>query len=247
MSYGRYSVLCLSTSRTSLLNSSKGTIYLSEAYTLGSINQTDLTERNEQVSRMANIYTHVERVVVWLGPELREADMAFSKLKLVGRQIQVFRNRYLINDPEVIQNDWYEPTTVLSLSETNWDAIFELLSLPWFERLWIWQEIQFASPESVPKCGEYEIEWPLFRRSCACLFNKNVNISTNLLKRLSIAVAVAGHAFSQTHPEFFNSTASSKCTLLSDKIYGIYGLLPSFVSARTQSDYNLSQKRCINH
>ncbi|PMD15205.1 hypothetical protein NA56DRAFT_550813, partial [Hyaloscypha hepaticicola] len=40
------------------------------------INQEDIPERNEQVSRMGTLYNQAEEVLVWLGPEKDGSDIA---------------------------------------------------------------------------------------------------------------------------------------------------------------------------
>jgi hypothetical protein len=55
------------------------------------INQSDDTERGEQVKRMACIYKLANRVVVWLGPEANNSKLALSTLQYLGAQVEVTR------------------------------------------------------------------------------------------------------------------------------------------------------------
>lgn len=44
---------------------------------------------------MRNIYLHVIRVVVWLGPEANESDSSMSTIKYLGSWIQLDVNGYM--------------------------------------------------------------------------------------------------------------------------------------------------------
>jgi hypothetical protein len=52
-------------------------------------------------------------------------------------------------------------------------AILALLRRSWFERLWVWQEIQLADPKTaIVQCGFDTILWQHFKTAVFCLFRK---------------------------------------------------------------------------
>ena len=53
------------------------------------INQQDVEERNDQVARMADIYKSAEKVIVWLGPEEDDSNLAIDGLKLLSSKIEI--------------------------------------------------------------------------------------------------------------------------------------------------------------
>ncbi|KAH8811281.1 heterokaryon incompatibility protein-domain-containing protein [Xylogone sp. PMI_703] len=53
------------------------------------INQKDLQERQSQVQMMADIYQSANRVIVWLGPECDNSDLAMDILRQIGSTIQI--------------------------------------------------------------------------------------------------------------------------------------------------------------
>ncbi|KAH8901247.1 HET-domain-containing protein, partial [Thozetella sp. PMI_491] len=79
------------------------------------INQQDMDERSRQVTYMYEVYRHAKSVYVWLGLENENSDLGISHLDAIG--------------------------SPLDLSEDAWRAIFALLNRPYFERLWIRQEV----------------------------------------------------------------------------------------------------------
>ncbi|KAK7191622.1 hypothetical protein PSPO01_02071 [Paraphaeosphaeria sporulosa] len=94
------------------------------------INQSDLDERSSQVSLMRRIYKKAENDHVWLGDESDTSSKAIDLLTILGAPPE--------NAPgEAIQ--------YLSLSEAdvklNWMALGSFFTRPWFERVWIRQEI----------------------------------------------------------------------------------------------------------
>jgi hypothetical protein len=48
------------------------------------VNQGDLSERSEQVPRMAEIYSLAHHVVIWLGPAADESSLAIKTLGHIG-------------------------------------------------------------------------------------------------------------------------------------------------------------------
>ena len=70
------------------------------------INQQDLTERNEQVLRMRDLYKHADRVVVWLGPTSRSSALALSTVEHISKQVEFAGNR-LLPAPNAAEPEWY--------------------------------------------------------------------------------------------------------------------------------------------
>ncbi|PMD50634.1 HET-domain-containing protein, partial [Hyaloscypha bicolor E] len=85
------------------------------------INQEDSDERDVQVRRMKSIYEQAERVIIWLGSYNERTDETF-RLDL---------NRWNIDGVEENSEAMARSAIVLAL----------LFHRPWFERLWIIQEL----------------------------------------------------------------------------------------------------------
>ncbi|RDW59191.1 hypothetical protein BP5796_12115 [Coleophoma crateriformis] len=102
------------------------------------INQADTAERNQQVQRMADIFSGARRVLVWLGLETVNIRLAFSFLARAYLGSPSNRKE-LMNDP-------------------GWDAVKELCENDYWKRVWIVQEICLA-PRVAILCGRQQIPW----------------------------------------------------------------------------------------
>ncbi|KAI1074005.1 heterokaryon incompatibility protein-domain-containing protein [Whalleya microplaca] len=99
------------------------------------INQDDLEERAQQVGMMANIYSRVLMVLCWLGPVGNMGRDNISSEKSIWRLWDVFT-------PEnETGNLW--TSSRYKLSDLNHD-LFLLWSLPFWQRVWITQEVVLA-------------------------------------------------------------------------------------------------------
>ncbi|GKU10149.1 unnamed protein product, partial [Fusarium langsethiae] len=95
------------------------------------INQEDATEKGQQVQSMAKIYAKANSVIVWLGEAADESDEALREIC-----------RAAVKSP-TNEND---PKNILSL-----------LHRPWFQRIWVLQEVA-AARHVLIKCGSTEID-----------------------------------------------------------------------------------------
>ncbi|KAI0470393.1 heterokaryon incompatibility protein-domain-containing protein [Xylariaceae sp. FL0804] len=123
------------------------------------INQGDDDEKAAQVKRMADIYRHASRVVVWLGPHDSDSALAVSTLRYLGRQTLVTMDNWNFCAPGSEQPYWCEADCQLPYSTQVWKAISNLLARPWFTRVWIIQEILLANKHAVIQCGNDETSW----------------------------------------------------------------------------------------
>ncbi|PWY96151.1 HET-domain-containing protein [Aspergillus sclerotioniger CBS 115572] len=99
------------------------------------INQQDLSEKVEQVQLMAEIYSKASRVIVWLGDAQDNGDQALEEIRLAAAGA--------LTEP--------------ALSKSAEQAILALLQRPWFERIWVLQEVA-AARNILVRCGCTEID-----------------------------------------------------------------------------------------
>jgi hypothetical protein len=123
------------------------------------IDQDNITERSRQVAFMGQIYNHAARVLVWLGPEDESTFMAVEMIERLSAGILLTenrRNREVIvgSEAEAVQLRFDNP----NFTPQHWTSLNRLIQRPWFQRLWIRQEVQLASKVLV-RCGYHEIEW----------------------------------------------------------------------------------------
>lgn len=94
------------------------------------INQNDVPERNQQVSKMRDIYSMASSVIVWLGEATQNEELAFLQLRY---NLSV---RY----------------------DTLTDALLELLNKPYWQRVWIIQEFVLARSAEI-WCGGFTADY----------------------------------------------------------------------------------------
>ncbi|KAK3348909.1 heterokaryon incompatibility protein-domain-containing protein [Lasiosphaeria hispida] len=104
------------------------------------INQEDNMEKAKQIQRMAEIYSHAARVVVWLGD--REAEggddsEVLESLRVVASGIPF--------DPLFLADGKLK------------EKVVALVNRPWFNRIWVLQEVAAARSVLI-KCGSAEVD-----------------------------------------------------------------------------------------
>ncbi|KAL2686953.1 hypothetical protein Neosp_004500, partial [[Neocosmospora] mangrovei] len=120
------------------------------------INQQDPDERSVQVQRMRAIFQKASRVAVWLGPE--------ASVNKTGLQLQA--------DTTYVDLD-HQPDLVSSV------VLQDLLSRPYWDRVWIIQEVTVAS-DVVVYFGRYSISWEEFVNCCR-LYARDATTSSRRL------------------------------------------------------------------
>ncbi|KAK8209870.1 heterokaryon incompatibility protein-domain-containing protein [Phyllosticta capitalensis] len=101
------------------------------------IDQDNISERNQQVAIMGDIYRHAQCVLVWLGEHAEDSHYYFQKM---GER-------------------------ALGEFDTRANAAFDrLCQRPWFFRTWVIQEIVLSKCAFI-HCGPETVPWDKFRRS----------------------------------------------------------------------------------
>lgn len=193
------------------------------------VNQQDLVERSQQVKRMADIYSKASRVVVWLGPESHDTAIAMECLTLIHSKIRVdwVSSRMIPLSDEV---EWCDERIHLPFDETQFLAIYNFLSRPWFERLWIWQEITLASQDSVILCGTRTMSWLGFRDAVFSLLytplpRLNLVVTAKLHQRLQMILNLCNGSKTRHLRSLIDATKRSTCTDPRDRIFSLLSML----------------------
>jgi hypothetical protein len=98
------------------------------------INQADLAERDLQVKRMGGIYGRSAVVIIWLGMSSSSSSFALAKLNHLGEQVEHTLSRWYPSSAAT-EPALGDPRAHLPFDEEAWDAIQDLLSRAWFERV----------------------------------------------------------------------------------------------------------------
>ncbi|ESZ96328.1 hypothetical protein SBOR_3260 [Sclerotinia borealis F-4128] len=97
------------------------------------INQTNISERSQQVSLMKGIYSGSQNTVIYLGP----------RTDLSARLFELMQPRKQENS---------------NLEETALHAAQDILSRPWFTRVWVYQELVLSNRVFV-QVGQMRVPW----------------------------------------------------------------------------------------
>ncbi|CZR64159.1 uncharacterized protein PAC_14056 [Phialocephala subalpina] len=113
------------------------------------INQDDVLERNSQVAMMTMIYKRSHGVHVWLGDADEDSDMAMDLIEKIAKYRPVGPG-----DKEIVYPDCNMEEKV-----KHWKALTRLFQRPWWNRVWIRQEVavpRFATVQCGAKTGQLE-------------------------------------------------------------------------------------------
>ena len=109
---------------------------------------------------MKDIYAKAWRVIVWLGPEAKNSDlamMAIQFLRIRSQEREPLRGIYHRVDRYIIRMpcfQWKHEHTSLRMRKTILRAIYHLLTRFYWRRLWIIQEVALAARQSPVLCGD---------------------------------------------------------------------------------------------
>ena len=119
-----------------------------------SINQDDISERSAQVNMMGEIFKRAERVLMYLGPDDEVEPKALMAKDLIMR-LAVLEDetpfRYDAPTDEAVEDCDLPP-----LDSPAWEALAAFISLPYFTRVWIFQEFKL-NPHRLPLWGSTRI------------------------------------------------------------------------------------------
>jgi hypothetical protein len=208
------------------------------------INQRSIPERNEQVQRMKSIYSNAIKVLIWLGNyhessddslEYREELWGFTSgengtKECIHTAIELLKRISRSDLESVIEASQEDDCFSLGTNQ-DWANVNRLFSRPWFERLWVVQELYLAR-EAHFICGQLTISWDELKHACKKIILNSM--FSRISKRRQILMAIQAHrpgAHSYIHilPDrsvftLLPSLTSSKCTDPRDMIYGLLGI-----------------------
>ncbi|PMD34449.1 HET-domain-containing protein [Hyaloscypha variabilis F] len=203
------------------------------------INQKDLEERSRQVRRMASIYKMAYRVVVWLGPESADSNLALSAIEKLGSRIECNENLseyFLVPGCKELASPWKELSA--SLKEEHWESLDNLLQRSWFSRGWVIQEIRMANRRAIVYCGRDHVKWNYFPRAFSFLWEEKLPYS-GIRYRLSHTRKLMGKISSQMVAVLLYWSANSNCSDPRDKVYAILGITDPKFSQKIIPQYSL--------
>jgi hypothetical protein len=212
------------------------------------INQKDLNERADQVTRMGSIYGRADNVIVWLGQDFKGCKLAFNCLKRIGEAKDLHFTKFLSPHMAVHGLDLY--STKLQ------DALIYFFTLPWWTRVWTVQEYVLAQKATF-QCGDAVLDSCLAREASRNFFNHERYSCCNRLRLVESGPGTRGEALlrgfvRQESLEFMHLLKDSMSVLyatthfrqristdIRDKVYGMLGMATGEYAAFVHPDYTL--------
>ena len=102
------------------------------------IDQANDQERNEQVTKMRNIYSQAANVVVWLGEGTPSSPLAFSLVRDLYGHLN--------------ESAYFGDALLDAHRQSHWDALVEIMEREYWQRIWVVQEINSAR-SLILRCG----------------------------------------------------------------------------------------------
>lgn len=119
------------------------------------INQDDLSERSEQLKRMKSIYLQACCCCAWLGNASEGSEQVLNTLRTISL--------YNLTSAEERFNFMMANRGNENLYPSGfWRDLIDLLSRPYWKRLWVIQELTLSQHKVTFQCGSHNILWPHF-------------------------------------------------------------------------------------
>ncbi|ELQ38792.1 hypothetical protein OOU_Y34scaffold00528g84 [Pyricularia oryzae Y34] len=217
------------------------------------IDQANNAEKSFQIARMASIYRQARRVIAWLGHGADGSEMAIAAFKGISHDVAVVEGGNPVPTPDAnvkdrayrLHDDHFTPEQIVAISA--------LINRPYFERLWIVQEVQLADAgTSIIKCGDDEMRLGDFATALWFFSINQAVAATPLLHNLGpgsedarqrvhlIATMMGPNLNLTSWEERLQLLRTRKCFDPHDKIYGALGVLPRELAALITPDYSLT-------
>ncbi|KAK5683606.1 hypothetical protein LTS10_005139 [Elasticomyces elasticus] len=119
-----------------------------------SIEQSNLDERSRHVTYMHIVYQQAVSVIVWLGRASEDSDEAFDQIEAICERCL----RWPENEQEMNAKLASAIVSVVTACQRRrarhdpWRPLANLFSRPWWQRIWVVQEVVFGHPVTV-LCG----------------------------------------------------------------------------------------------
>ena len=193
------------------------------------VNQQNLKERGLQVERMADIYSLASQVVVWIGPENDITVQAIGLLRSIASKIEV--DWVTSKMTPVLEEDieWADLAKAMPCTQQDVFAIYVLIMRPWFERLWVQQEIR-ANHNATIMCGLGTLPWFEFRKAMFCFRAKCRYIGDEIRfpgfqDRIDIISFIISEGSYLGLGELIDRSKQCECSDPKDRVYAVLNML----------------------
>jgi hypothetical protein len=188
---------------------------------------------------MRAIYESAERVQIWLGEEDKYTTLAYSFLGLLSPWGQE-RVAATVGARDWMELDGRLRAQGVSDAEQrrSWRAIYALFARPWFQRVWIIQELAVC-PNATMLCGRHSIDWEKVETA----HEMSDRIFTEGLGRL---ITERNDWQKERGGDFMHLVIKhlgAQATNLRDKVYALAGIAESLSKHGLEIDYTIGVEK----
>jgi Heterokaryon incompatibility protein (HET) len=199
---------------------------------------------------MRTIYKQARDVVVWLGEEGNNSAQAMRLLKVLAKSVADGTDRNL--------GDTLQETPDF-LGHASWRALCQLMERPYWDRLWIMQEIPMGGEHTPILCGKDTVSWSELYHGTYTFGTYNVNIMFTLIEHEchDAGIPTSGlkrnkiiHLWTEQNVQAGREKPQVMCMLdlgrkslatePRDRVYGVLGVMPAAVAEKNKPNYNSS-------
>jgi WD repeat-containing protein 55 len=216
------------------------------------IDQNNLDEKGQQIPLMRDVYSKAEEVYAYLGGDSESVKKGFS---FIVRSTQLLMDDLREGDEENVSMDkLLAGLRRADYDRSFWNGAIELLDNPWFERIWVMQEVVLAKNVKVWRSGS-AVDYSTIAIFISMIEHLGGTAHLSIsdkgtgYKRLPRAFDQGSIAFSWIqmvkeghHPSLetcLESSAGLKATNPRDKIYGIMSIAEAAEVAHIVPDYKM--------
>jgi heterokaryon incompatibility protein (HET) len=197
------------------------------------INQHDLVERGSQVANMGNIYRLSQGVIAWLGPEKDGSDHILDMMDRLGEKLELDPITREIK-PSAAGKDEPQLATrehVIPIDLPELKALRDLFDRPWFDRLWIRQEIYLSHTHATVQVGTKTISWRNFSIAALRIFqNETESEEPELLESISQRLTWLQELLyhdSMMLESLRRTCGRCRCSDARDRVYAVMNMVPA--------------------
>jgi len=221
------------------------------------INQKNIKEKDAQVERMRDVYAHARRTRVWLGSGDSKSDKAIIKLTGIGKDVtdrgafglMLKMSRLSTKNPveayeaemrarELVGDMFKRSATEQAESYDLLTELGKILSRPYWERVWILQEI-VISPKVEVYCGRSKIDLVLLHAALLYIIYMQIYISEDLFGKLNTALddaSKAGVVDPDYDPELLRQFEEIGSVSIPESAKLVFGMCSGYQSPLKETD-----------
>ncbi|KAK4175192.1 ankyrin repeat-containing domain protein [Triangularia setosa] len=216
------------------------------------IDQRSHREKNHQVKQMRLVYANAQNVHIWLGPSTDDINLLMGLMTQLDKRATKRKNCRK-NSPEAWNNEWSifikkEGAGETKIKTCRRNALRDLLSRPWFRRVWIIQEV-FSARSAVISCGLNTIPTRVF-----VLMPKLMGVEVDPHTQAVLDIMpgyLRQNSWWRDEPDLcslLKRFGASKANDPRDNVYALIGIASdASVDGVLQPDYGMSLHRVIEN